>query len=686
MLAPKPSEAASSLGETIRALPVQLNVAGRAVALTSLLVSNVTLLAVVFLLVFLLHQTFLWSSKDPEVAFGRAAQLLEVTETVWDMSTILLNVNTDLMNALYIPAWNSLVFYVAEPSVFLVLEAFSLVFLGHDYTGVVDEQDFPYHGIDCAATADAARWCGRYSAYDKILQDHESGFVDQSTVFLGLRTARHLSELADDGSFATPVFSLDAVTDALTQVLTLGIVAAAPLADVVASVLDDVVTTSAVVVFDAVWLLIRNLAMTTKMLVKSGILTFLVGVGVDFLVIYYIYYALPILLAIVDAIICVMNLFLPSSWGEQLRCAELKCFRGPQALSDLWIFSSVPVIIKQFGLGVEALSNGGTARSFGSGMMGGLETVADLAGRFGVPASTEECAECFVCKFPELRMVWWVVAASFSIASPTTFKTFSGNVSSNCMDNASYYSQVCGPRGAGAEVLTYDAWKVNFRTGWDPYDPDLIEAYAGLFAKRAGEVGGPSSYTGGLLQLAADSWFLRDPSGDEEAAPFVYHACRLMRSSDGGQDQDIGPGYSEYTDGSLSSISGGFLYAACKRFRHESIGFGRDIHDILHEAFACVGSPVECKKDLERCVGVCGGSDANPLNHDFSTTIALAELSDEALGEGGAEAAHANCSVKTVSMSVDLFSGGDSFKSFAARVRVRSTPPQFEPASFQAVP
>lgn len=674
MIAPRRSEAVANLGETLRALPVRLNVASRGVALTSLLVSNATLIAVVLLLVFILHQSFLWASTDPEASFDRAAQLLNVVEISWDMTTVLLNVQSDLLNSMFIPGWNAGVFYIAEPTVFLVLEAFSLVFLGHEYEGVVSESTFPYHGIDCIATAEAARWCGRYAAYEQAMKDHESGFVNESRVFLGLRTARHLSELADDGSFATPVFSLDAVTDALVQVLTLGIVAAAPLADIVASVLDDVVTTSATVVFDSLWFLIRNLAMTVKMLVKSGLLTFLVGVGMDFLVIYYVYYALPILLALVDFVLCIMQLFLPSSWGEQLRCAELKCFRGPQALSDLWIFSSIPVVIKQFGLGVEALSNGGTARSFGSGMIGGLEAIAGLAGRFGVPASTEECAECFVCKFPELRMVWWVVAASFSIGSPSTFRTFSGNVSEHCMDNSSYYADVCGPRGAGAELLTHEVWKARFRTGWDPYDPDLIESYAGLFAKRAEELGGASSYTGGLLQLAADSWFLRDVvnSGDEEAAPFVYHACRLMRSSDGGQTGDIGPGYSEYADGSLSFITGGFLYAVCKRHRHETIGFGRGIHDVLHEALACVGSPVECEKDMERCVGVCGGADTNPLNHDFSTTIALAELSDEALGEGGAEAAHANCTVKSVSIAVDMFEGGDSFKTFAARIRVRS--------------
>ena len=65
-------------------------------------------------------------------------------------------------------------------------------------------------------------------------------------------------------------------------------------------------------------------------------------------------------------------------------------------------------------------------------------------------------------------------------------------------------------------------------------------------------------------------------------------------------------------------------------------------------------------------------TDSSNLLHDFATVVALAELSDEVLGEGGAEAAHANCSKKTATVLVDFFEGGDSFRTFAGRLRVRS--------------
>ena len=64
--------------------------------------------------------------------------------------------------------------------------------------------------------------------------------------------------------------------------------------------------------------------------------------------------------------------------------------------------------------------------------------------------------------------------------------------------------------------------------------------------------------------------------------------------------------------------------------------------------------------------------DVQPLHHEFHTTIAKAELSVAMLGEDGMAGANANCTSKRTQLFVDLFDGGDSFKQFAARMRVRS--------------
>eukprot|EP00966_Prymnesium_polylepis_P260534 6017864-Prymnesium_polylepis.1 len=109
------------------------------------------------------------------------------------------------------------------------------------------------------------------------------------------------------------------------------------------------------------------------------------------------------------------------------------------------------------------------------------------------------------------------------------------------------------------------------------------------------------------------------------------------------------------------------------RWRHEAYGeLGRAIHDLAYEVSACSTSPVDCKKEFEECIGGCSGVDTNPLHHEFHTTIAKAELSVALLGEDGVVNANANCTPKRTQIFVDLFDGGDSFKTFAARTRVRS--------------
>jgi hypothetical protein len=57
---------------------------------------------------------------------------------------------------------------------------------------------------------------------------------------------------------------------------------------------------------------------------------------------------------------------------------------------------------------------------------------------------------------------------------------------------------------------------------------------------------------------------------------------------------------------------------------------------------------------------------------DFATAVAVGELNPDVLGEDGFYAAAANCTVKTATIEVQFFEGGDSFRTYAARQRVRS--------------
>ena len=87
---------------------------------------------------------------------------------------------------------------------------------------------------------------------------------------------------------------------------------------------------------------------------------------------------------------------------------------------------------------------------------------------------------------------------------------------------------------------------------------------------------------------------------------------------------------------------------------------------------ACAEDPVTCKQNLEVCVGGCSGTDRGNLPHSFETWIAKSVLSEDVIGAAGYEASYANCTPKTGTVLVELFEGGDSFKTYAARIRVRS--------------
>lgn len=139
-------------------------------------------------------------------------------------------------------------------------------------------------------------------------------------------------------------------------------------------------------------------------------------------------------------------------------------------------------------------------------------------------------------------------------------------------------------------------------------DHELIEGYAGLLRKISDARGGcaDSSMRGCKERWAADAWFLRfnessNPTTEdyEESAPFTYQICRLMRESDGSitQNQDFGPSYTWYNEDSIEHVAGSYLYAQCKRFKHEAFGaVGRSIHDMTFEIASCSESPVDCKK------------------------------------------------------------------------------------------
>ena len=227
---------------------------------------------------------FIWIDKDPEAAFDQAALGVEIAEVVWDSSAVMLNAAVDVFNAGVIPVWNAAAFYIVEPSLMLVIEVFSMVFTGEAYTGVIDPDSYTYNGLDCTASAEAAEWCGRYSFYAQQLESaaHAEAYVNESDNYagrrlfdpvpdrnftFGTRTARRLATLG--GSFVTPAFSIDRLTEALNDFSMLAITLGAVVGDVGAGVLFEVLSSSFSLLMDSLWQILTTLLEVLKMLVST---------------------------------------------------------------------------------------------------------------------------------------------------------------------------------------------------------------------------------------------------------------------------------------------------------------------------------------------------------------------------------------------------------------------------------
>jgi uncharacterized protein with PQ loop repeat len=100
-------EAAAKFGSQLAASVGRFKVFNWIVIGFTRITSAIGLSVAVVLLLFVLHQLFLWVDQEPEKAFERAALLLEIAEIVWDTLGILVNALVDVSNAALIPIWNA---------------------------------------------------------------------------------------------------------------------------------------------------------------------------------------------------------------------------------------------------------------------------------------------------------------------------------------------------------------------------------------------------------------------------------------------------------------------------------------------------------------------------------------------------------------------------------------------------
>jgi len=426
----------------------------------------------------------------------------------------------------------------------------------------------------------------------------------------------------------------------------------------------------------------------------------------------------PGIFAAIDLLFCIIDFLTPSGWNDQLRCVEEKCFRGPNIVADMLVFTHLPIVLHRFTAIMEATLNSRTGKRFfgnpgpgtfttkgrtinpdtgqpiertetESATMGNPIYEFDFADSFKELLPTtgaDQCGGCFNCRWPEIRLIWLLTASIGSLFSEQNINGYRGNVTAHCLANGSWYTQACGPMGA--ELLPYRTWlRRGYTAGFVEIDARIFDSYAATIVKRSREMGASSDEFFPQLVQAARNWeavrttadkILRDDFGDNDAAkaaPFVYHVCRNHRheAKARGLDYDMPHEYYNLAGGSIERITGQFLWDTCRRWKFEIFSdFGRWAHQAIYDIQACTEDKVECKKEARRCYGSCSGVDGSEFKHDFATTVALTELSEFVLGDGFDSAAAANCTVKSYVFKVPTFAGGDSFKTWAARLGSRS--------------
>ena len=343
-------QAAFRFANRVRELPVRtFQIVETSVNTATRLGQQSLLLLSILLVLFIIHQIFLWVDRDPEMAFDQGALLFEIAEIAWDTLGVFYNAQVDIINAGILPVWNAVSFYVVEPTTVLALEIFSLAFAHQHWQGLFSEADFPYNGLDCTASFKSAEWCGRAAAYASRLESAEKaeGYADASgtyaatsrrmlsnlsplrrnatgidgfhdlddTYVFGIATARRLAELGveSNDNFVAPAFDTSAFTDAILDLEMLIITLGSSVTDVAFATGGEILTQVFSLLVDSFFFVLRSLMMILKMLVskiyaaptspkhasnplgshflkcarvaESGMLTTVIGLGVDFAII-----------------------------------------------------------------------------------------------------------------------------------------------------------------------------------------------------------------------------------------------------------------------------------------------------------------------------------------------------------------------------------------------------------------
>jgi hypothetical protein len=657
-------------------------------------------LGIALFTLFVVHQLSIWISLDPETAFHRAKQLISGYATVYNTVGNVWNGFVEV-SLIGIPAWNAGVEYVVQPLVFTTLDILSIAFTQRPYTGVLTEDAIPYEGFVCPLDGSldkSSEWCGQSTFYAQQLGQNNSNFKINSKVVLSTETARRLSELTGDPIVG--VLDLSFLIDALYNLVGSVIFVTAELSDVIFHVAWTVLSEAFDVILNLFLVLIRATTSLVMMLVRSGLLRVIIDIGVNLITILIVDVFLPLMLSVLQMVLCIVDYTQVAGWNTQLDCVERTCFQeGSDVFGEVFhTFSSVAPISKVLQRVVMRLINPSTGQSYSSSSEGQMDIPEVDAGSTETPR-TQACAACFNCKvmlclwvfvclfsykctfcsvsltffcvvqIPEMRAIFILIGTIYGCAIDG--EKYAGHVENYCLMGGMGYVELCGPRNdISTQTMSDYTWRKKY-TLHQRFNAKTLQSYASRFEKLSIELGGQGN-DGFDAHNLASKWLNRDVGlGAEQSAAFVRGVCtkmRLLTSVDGGPD------HSMYPKGEMLELTMGLMYEQCKYAKGIEtcqVDVGQQVIDYAFEISSCMKSQPQCKRQRQICVGKCNGDGGGVLAQDFATTISKQELSVASLGSEALNRGRANCSIETRVIEVPLFATGESFELYASRLRVR---------------
>lgn len=308
---------------------------------------------------FVLHSVTFWLSADPQRAFLYARRFAGFYSSGWNSLRTMLNGFTKV--AFYwVPQWNTMAKHMIEPGIYIGLDVISQVFAHKHYEGLIKDVDnteiggVPFRGHYCgeAIRGDQGTVLGfeamdrqtvKYCSYAAAEQwasdlgviesaDPKNAIQNGTTLLLSTAHARRLASIIGEeveGGSMFGAINLGPILEAVQEIAGVYTMIQTTLWDIGAHLIFTILSEAAVAIWNLAQVLIREVAAGLMVLMNSGAVKFLLKLGVDLLMILVVHVLVPLLLAVLDLINCLINMAQPATWDEQLICSTHRTILEP---------------------------------------------------------------------------------------------------------------------------------------------------------------------------------------------------------------------------------------------------------------------------------------------------------------------------------------------------------------------